>query len=51
MVYLMFVFISFFSSILRNTRFGRHIYVIGGNSTAAYNFGVNVKGTIFAFLF
>ena len=46
MVYLMFVFYFIFQYILRNTRFGRHIYIIGGNSTAAYNFGVNVKGTI-----
>jgi len=46
MVYLMFVFYFVFQIILRNTRFGRHIYIIGGNSTAAYNFGVNVKGTI-----
>ncbi len=46
MVYLMFVFYLVFQFILRNTRFGRHIYIIGGNSTAAYNFGVNVKGTI-----
>jgi ribose transport system permease protein len=46
MVYLMFVFYFIFQFVLRNTRFGRHIYIIGGNSTAAYNFGVNVKGTI-----
>jgi len=46
MVYLMFVMYIVFQFILRNTRFGRHIYIIGGNPTAAYNFGVNVKGTI-----
>jgi ribose transport system permease protein len=46
MVYLMFVFYFVFQFVLRNTRFGRHIYIIGGNPTAAYNFGVNVKGTI-----
>lgn len=46
MVYLMFIFYFIFQYVLRSTRFGRHIYIIGGNPTAAYNFGVNVKGTI-----
>jgi ribose transport system permease protein len=46
MVYLMFAFYILFFFILANTRFGRHIYIIGGNKTAAYNFGINVKGTI-----
>jgi len=46
MVYLMFIFYFVFQFVLRNTRFGRHIYIIGGNPTAAYNFGVNVKGVI-----
>lgn len=46
MVYLMFIFYFIFQFVLRSTRFGRHIYIIGGNPTAAYNFGVNVKGTI-----
>ena len=31
---------------LANTRFGKHIYIIGGNKTAAYNFGINVKKTL-----
>lgn len=47
MVYLMFLFYIVFQFVLRRTRFGRHIYVIGGNKTAAYNFGINVHGTIF----
>jgi ribose transport system permease protein len=47
MVYLMFLLYIFFQMILSTTRFGRHIYVIGGNQTAAYNFGINVHGTIF----
>jgi ribose transport system permease protein len=46
MVYLMFVFYIFFQFVLQRTRFGRHIYVIGGNPTAAYNFGINVRATI-----
>lgn len=46
MVYLMFVMYIIFQIILKNTRFGRHIYIIGGNSTAANNFGVNVNTTI-----
>lgn len=46
MVYLMFILYGFFQFVLRSNRFGRHIYVIGGNPTAAYNFGINVKATI-----
>jgi len=46
MVYLMFILYGFFQFILRSNRFGRHIYVIGGNPTAAYNFGINVNATI-----
>jgi ribose transport system permease protein len=47
MVFLMFLFYLVFQLVLKNTRFGRHIYVIGGNQTAAYNFGINVHWTIF----
>jgi ribose transport system permease protein len=46
MVYVMFIFYIFFHFILQNTRFGRHIFIIGGNSTAAYNFGINVRATL-----
>jgi ribose transport system permease protein len=43
MVFLLFFFYIFFEFILKNTQFGRHIYVIGGNVNAAYNFGINVN--------
>jgi ribose transport system permease protein len=46
MVYLMFVFYLVFHYILQNTRYGRHIYIIGGNQAAAYNFGIHVRGTL-----
>lgn len=46
MVYLMVAFYIFFYFILSNTKFGRHIYIVGGNKTAAYNFGIDVKGTV-----
>jgi ribose transport system permease protein len=46
MVFLMFALYIIFDFILRNTQFGRHIYIVGGNPTAAYNFGIKVKGTI-----
>jgi len=42
MVFLMVAFYVFFSFFLRGTRFGRHVYVIGGNKAAAYNFGISV---------
>jgi ribose transport system permease protein len=35
-----------FQFILQNTRFGKHIYIVGGNPAAAYNFGINIKKTI-----
>ncbi len=46
MVYLMLGLYVLFYFILSNTRFGRHVYIVGGNETAAYNFGIDVKGTI-----
>jgi ribose transport system permease protein len=46
MVYLMFFLYIVFNMILKNTQFGRHIYIVGGNPTAAYNFGIKVKWTI-----
>jgi ribose transport system permease protein len=42
MVFLMILFYLFFSFLLKSTRFGRHVYIIGGNKTAAYNFGIGV---------
>jgi ribose transport system permease protein len=46
MVFLMIAFYAIFLFVLVRTRFGRHIYVIGGNATAAQNFGVPVRGTL-----
>jgi ribose transport system permease protein len=43
MVFLMILFYLFFSFFLRRTRFGRHVYIIGGNKAAAYNFGISVN--------
>jgi ribose transport system permease protein len=43
MVFLMLLFYVFFSFLLRRTPFGRHVYIIGGNKTAAYNFGIQVN--------
>jgi ribose transport system permease protein len=47
MVFLMIGLYAAFLFVLLRTRFGRHLYVIGGNQTAAQNFGVNVRGTVF----
>lgn len=46
MVFLMLVMFIFFEYILRSTRFGRHIFVIGGNINAGINFGINVNNLI-----
>jgi ribose transport system permease protein len=43
MVFLMFLLYIFFSFLLKSTRFGRHVYIIGGSKTAAYNFGILVN--------
>ncbi len=45
-VYLMLGLYALFSFVLRATVFGRHLFVIGGNPGAAYNFGVNVKAVL-----
>jgi len=47
MVYLLILSYFLFEFILQNTRFGRHIYVIGGNVNAAYNFGIGVDKILF----
>jgi ribose transport system permease protein len=47
MVYIMLIFYIFFHFILENTRFGKHLFVIGGNINAAYNFGINVNRVLF----
>ena len=47
MVFLLFFFYILFEFVLRNTQFGRHVYVIGGNVSAAYNFGIKVNRVLF----
>jgi len=47
MVYVMFAMFIFFEFILGKTRFGKHIYVLGGNENAARNFGINVDKLLF----
>jgi ribose transport system permease protein len=47
MVFLMILFYVFFTFILRRTKFGKHLYIIGGNINAAYNFGINVNWALF----
>jgi len=44
---IMIVLYIIFYFILENTRLGAHIFIIGGNINAAYNFGINVKGIIY----
>jgi ribose transport system permease protein len=47
MVYVMIIFYLFFYFVLENNRFGKHIFIIGGNINAAYNFGINVNKVLF----
>ena len=47
MVYLMIAFYLVFFFILTRTRFGRHVFVVGGNATAAQNFGIDVRGMLY----
>ena len=47
MVFLMIGFYIFFEFILKRTRFGRHIYVLGGNESAARNFGINTNKLLY----
>ncbi len=47
MVYLMLLFYVVFFFILVNSRFGRHLFVIGGNVDAAYKHGVHVDGVLY----
>jgi ribose transport system permease protein len=46
MVVLLVGLFVFFHFIMSNTRFGRHIYIVGGNASAAQNFGINVRGVL-----
>ena len=43
LVYLAGAVALFFAFVLKHTRFGRHVYMVGGNSEAARLSGVNVK--------
>jgi ribose transport system permease protein len=47
MVYLMLLFYMFFFFVLMNTRFGRHLFVVGGNIDAAYKHGVSVDRLLY----
>ncbi len=47
MIFILFLLYIAFEAMLRNTRFGKHMYILGGNVNAAYNFGIDVKGSIF----
>lgn len=45
-VYLMFAFLVIIYIILNHTKFGRHVYAIGGNQEASMMSGINVKKNI-----
>ena len=47
MVYLMIILYVVFEFILKRTVFGKHLYIVGGNTNAAFNFGINVNNVIF----
>jgi ribose transport system permease protein len=46
-IYIMLLFFVIFFLILQRTQFGKHLFVIGGNIAAAYNFGVKVHKVVF----
>jgi ribose transport system permease protein len=46
MVYLMLVLYAGFYFMLTRTQFGRHLFVVGGNPDAAYNFGISVRSVV-----
>ncbi len=47
MVYLMIFLYVFFEFILKRTKFGRHVYIMGGNENAARNFGINTNKLLY----
>lgn len=47
LVIIMILLIIMFELFLRNSTFGRHVYIVGGNMQAAYSFGINVDLVIF----
>ena len=46
MVYIMLLFYGFFLFLLMNTRFGRHVFIVGGNIDAAYKHGIKVNSVL-----
>jgi ribose transport system permease protein len=46
MVYLMLLLYAAFFLLLTRTQFGRHLFVVGGNPDAAYNFGIDVNKVV-----
>lgn len=47
MVFLMLILYIFFEFVLKRSRFGRHIYILGGNEVAARNFGINTNKLLY----
>lgn len=46
MVFIMLLFYGFFLFLLMNTRFGRHVFIVGGNIDAAYKHGIKVNSVL-----
>jgi ribose transport system permease protein len=46
MVYMMLALYATFFFMLTRTQFGRHLFVVGGNPEAAYNFGIDVNKVV-----
>jgi ribose transport system permease protein len=46
MVFLVAFLYGAFHFILQVTQFGRHVYLVGGNPIAAFNFGIHVDGVV-----
>jgi len=46
MVYMMLALYAAFFFMLTRTQFGRHLFVVGGNPDAAYNFGIDVNKVV-----
>ncbi|GGJ04197.1 ABC transporter permease [Alicyclobacillus cellulosilyticus] len=42
--FILLIFVGGFAFITQHTRFGRHIYAVGGNAEAARRAGINVRG-------
>jgi len=46
-VFIMITFYAFFHFVLQRTRLGKHIFIIGGNISTAFNFGIKVHEVLF----